>query len=87
MRKIDRLILKAKSKCGTEKLVCAFIYPGDKYGEIIARADIWNGNNGSGLRSEFCTCSSIEMALQELERIAEKYPNDEDVQIMIDDLI
>lgn len=86
MRKIDRLILKAKSKCGTEKLVCAFIYPGDIYG-IIVRADIWNGINGSGLRSEFCTCSTVNMALQELDRMAEKYPNDEDVQIIIDDLI
>ena len=87
MRKIDRLIIKARNKFGYDRLTGAFIYPSEEEPEQwVARADIWNGIIGSGIKSEFRTCPSIDDALQALEEIADKYPNDRDITIFIDDL-
>lgn len=87
MRKIDRLIIKAKHKFGFDGLTDAFIYPSEEEsGQWVARADIWNRILGSGVRSEFYTCASIDDALQALEEVAERYPNDRDITIFIDDL-
>lgn len=87
MRKIDRLIIKARNKYGYDRLMGAFIYPSEEDPrKWVARADIWNGILGSGIKSEFRTCTSIDDALQALEEIADKYPNDRDITIFIDDL-
>lgn len=87
MKNIDRLIIKAKKKCGVDRLTVAFIYPSEtESGKWIARGDIWNGISGSGITSAICSCESIEDALQALEELAEKHPNNKDVQIIIDDL-
>lgn len=65
----------------------AFIYPSEtEPGKWIARGDIWNGISGSGITSAICSCESIEDALQALEELAEKHPNNKDVRIIIDDL-
>lgn len=87
MRKIDRLIIKAKQKFGFDRLTGAFIYPSeDEPGKWVARADIWNGILGSGIKSEFRTCASVDDAMQALEEVAERYPNDRDITVFIDDL-
>lgn len=91
MKNIDRLIIKAKKKCGVDRLVLAFIYPSEtEPGKWIARGDIWNGipYGKSGHKLEFatCICDSVDDALQALDELAEKHPNNKDVQIIIDDL-
>lgn len=87
MKTIDRLIIKAKKKCGADRLVLAFVYPSESEpGKWVARGDIWNGIPGSGITSAICTCTSVDDALQALEELAEKHPNNKDIRIIIDDL-
>lgn len=88
MKKVDRLIIKAKKKCGYERLAVAFIYPSEEEpGKWVARGDIWNGKKGSGITQAICsTCESVDDAMKALEELAEKYPNDKDLRIFIDDL-
>lgn len=87
MKTIDRLIIKAKRKCGADRLTVAFIYPSESEpGKWVARGDIWNGVPGSGITSAICTCASVDDALQALEELAEKHPDNKDVRIIIDDL-
>lgn len=87
MKTIDRLIIKAKKKCGVDRLVLAFVYPSElEPGKWVARGDIWNGMSGSGITSATCTCTSVDDALQALEELAEKHPNNKDIRIIIDDL-
>ena len=88
MKTIDRLIIKAKKKCGVDRLTIAFIYPSEtEPGKWIARGDIWDGIPGSHMTSAICTCDSGDDALEALEERAEKYPNDKDLRIFIDDLV
>lgn len=48
MKKVDRLIIKAKKKCGYERLAVAFIYPSEEEpGKWVARGDIWNGKKAA----------------------------------------
>lgn len=87
MKTIDRLIIKAKKKCGADRLIVAFIYPSESEpGKWIARGDIWNGNPGSGITSAICTCDSVDDAVQALNELSDKHPNDKDLRIFIDDL-
>ena len=88
MKKVDRLIIKAKKKCGYERLAVAFIYTSEEEpGKWVARGDIWNGKKGSGITQAICsTCESVDDAMKALEELAEKYPNDKDLRIFIDDL-
>ncbi|MEZ3426425.1 MAG: hypothetical protein K1W13_03325 [Lachnospiraceae bacterium] len=87
MKTIDRLIIRAKKKCGVDRLTVAFIYPSEaEPGKWVARGDIWNGVPGSGITSATCTCASVDDALQALEELAEKHPNNKDIRIIIDDL-
>ena len=66
----------------------AFIYPSEEEpGKWVARGDIWNGKKGSGITQAICsTCESVDDAMKALEELAEKYPNDKDLRIFIDDL-
>lgn len=91
MKDIDRLIIKAKKKCGVDRLTVALIYPSEiEPGKWIARGSIWNeipyGKSGHKLEFATCVCDSVDSALQELDELAEKNPNNKDVQIKIDDL-
>ena len=87
MKNIDRLIIKARKKCGVDRLTVAFIYPSEtESGKWIARGDIWNGIPGSHMTSAICTCDSVDDALQALDELAEKHPNNKDVPIIIDNL-
>lgn len=87
MKSIDRLIIKAKQKCGFDKLTVALIYPSEaEPGKWIARGDIWDGIPGSGVTHAICTCSSIDDAVQALNELAEKHPNNKRIPILIDNL-
>lgn len=87
MKTIDRLLIKAKKKCGANGLVVAFVHPSDtEPGKWIARGVIWDGVPGSGVTHAVCTCVSIEEALKALNELSEKYPNNKDIPIFIEDL-
>jgi len=87
MKMIDKLIIKAKKKCGVDKLTVALIYPSEtEPGKWIADGHIWDGKKGSGITRVTCLCVSIDDALQALDELAEKHPNDKDIPIIIDDL-
>lgn len=88
MKKVDRLIIKAKKKCGCEQLSLAFICPSEKeLGKWIANGDIWNGKKYGGITRITCDgCLSIEDAINALEEMSKKYPNRKDLVIIIDDL-
>lgn len=87
MKTIDRLIIKAKKKCGADRLIVAFIYPSESEpGKWTARGDIWNGVPRSGVTHAICTCDSVDDAIQALNELSEKHPNDKDLRIFIDDL-
>lgn len=87
MKKIDSLIIKAKKKCGADRLTVAFIYPSEaEPGKWIARGDIWNGVPHSGVTHAICTCDSVDDAMQALNELSEKHPNDKDLRIFIDDI-
>lgn len=87
MKMIDRLIIKAKKKCGVEQLIIAFIEPSDDEQEKwIAKGHIHNGVPGTKMKEITFTCTSIEEALKALDELAEQYPNSKDVRIFINDL-
>lgn len=87
MKNIDRLIIKAKKKCGADRLIVAFIYPLEsEQGKWVARGDIWNGVPGSGVTHAICICDSVNDAIQALNELSEKHPNDKDLRIFIDNL-
>ncbi len=88
MKAIDRLIIKAKRKCGVDRLEVGFISPSEnELGKWVARGDLWNGVPGSGVRSIFCgEHDSIEKAEAVLRELGEKYPNNKDVVIFVDDV-
>ncbi len=87
MKAIDRLIIKAKKKCGADRLIVAFIYPSESEpSKWIARGDIWNGMPCNGVTHAICTCNSIDDAIQALNELSEKHPNDKDLKIFIDNL-
>lgn len=87
MKTIDRLIIKAKKKYGVDRLIVAFIYPSESEpGKWVARGDIWNGVPHSGITHAICTCDSVDDAIQALNELSEKHPNDKNLRIFIDDL-
>ncbi len=88
MKTIDRLIMKAKKKCGVDRLGCGIISPSKaEPGKWAARGDLWNGVRGSGVRSVFCgEHGSVEEAGEAIRKLGEKYPDSKDVAILINDL-
>ncbi|MBO4998175.1 MAG: hypothetical protein J6D02_09280 [Lachnospira sp.] len=88
MKTIDKLIIKARNKYDAE-LKIAFIYPSESEpGKWVARGDIWNDIPGSGVTHAICDgCVSVDDAMQALDELKEKYPNCNDISIIIDDLI
>ena len=87
MKALDRLIIKAKKKCGVDRLEVGFISPSEtEPGKWVAMGQIWNGIPGSGVTSASCLCDSIEEAEKVLQELDEKYPNNKDVVIFIEDI-
>ena len=87
MKALDRLIIKAKKKCGVDRLEVGFISPSEtEPGKWVAMGQIWNGIPGSGVTSASCLCDSIEEAEKALQKKKKKYPNNKDVVIFIEDI-
>lgn len=88
MKALDRLIIKAKNKCGYERLSDGFISPSEtEPGKWVARGDLWNGIPGSGVRSIICgEYDSIDEAVEAICKLGEQYPNNKDVVIFIEDI-
>ena len=90
MKTIDRLIIKAKKKNGIERLSCGFISRSEtQSGKWAARGDLWNGIPGSGIKSIYCgEYNSIDEAAEAtLQELGQKYPNNKDIVILIDDVM
>ncbi len=88
MKALDRLIIKAKKKCGVDRLEVGFISPSEtEPGKWVAMGQIWNGIPGSGVTNASCLCDSIEEAEAALQELGEKYPNNKDVVIFIEDIL
>lgn len=89
MKALDRLIIKAKKKCGVDRLEVGFISPSEtEPGKWVASGDIWDGIPGSGVKSIICgEYDSIEEAEAALNELGEKYPNNRDVIIFIEDIL
>lgn len=91
MKHLDRLIIKAKKVCGTTELrfSLGMVYPVDD-GKWEACGQLWNyiprNKPGSELTVAKCICDSVEDAVEALNELGEKYPNDRDVTIIIDDI-
>lgn len=88
MKALDRLIIKAKKKCGVDRLEVGFISPSEtEPGKWVARGDLWNGIPGGGVRSIICgEYDSIEKAEAALQKLSNEYPNNKDVVIFIEDI-
>lgn len=92
MKAVDRLIIKAKRKAGSDlKLSFGMIYRSEKEpGKWIARGDLWNGipYGNPKHKAEYvtCICDSIEEAEKALNELSDKYPNNKDIVIIVDDL-
>lgn len=92
MKAVDRLIIKAKRKTGGDlKLSFGMIYRSEKEpGKWIARGDLWNGipydKPGNKVEYATCICDSIEEAEKALNELSDKYPNNKDIVIIVDDL-
>ncbi len=85
MKIIDKLIIKAKKKCGEERLTLGFILPSEtEPGKWIATGQIWNGIPHGKCRNIEFICNSFEEAENKLNKLVEQFPNDKDVVILID---
>ena len=91
MKHLDRLIIKAKKVRGTTELrfSLGMVYPVDD-GKWEAYGQLWNyiprNKPGSELTVAKCICDSVEDAVEALQQLSEKHPNDKDVTIIIDTL-
>lgn len=88
MKALDRLIIRAKKKCGVDRLEIGFISMSEtEPRKWIATGDIWNGIPGSGVRSIICgEYDSIDEAVEAICKLGEQYPNNKDVVIFIEDI-
>ena len=83
MKLIDRLLIDAKSMISDRRLVVAMVERiGGKW---IATAHFEDKAKGIGVIMESSTHNSIDDAINHLHKLGDKYPNNRDVPIIIDD--
>ena len=89
MKAIDRLIIKAKEKCGYEQFVHGFISPSEtQAGKWVASGNIWNGKKYGSERVVICgEYDSIEEAYEALCKLMVQYPSNEEVTIFQGDIL
>lgn len=86
MKAVDRLIVKAKKKCGTESLITGFVCPMG-FDSWVARAHIGNSACAGQLRIVTCgQFDSIDAAVDAIHALGEQYPNNKDAVIFIEDV-
>lgn len=87
MQRIDRLLLKAQKIYGTKGKALHLAFVTEEEGRYKAVGQLWNGKDGS-LQQEDCVTSwhdTQEEAIEAIHKIAEEYPNREDVLIFLED--
>lgn len=87
MKHIDRLIIKARKQVNlkAERLIQAFMYGDDVKGVYIVDCRLWNGIKGSGTRQILSGHQTEDEAWNQLDKIADEYPNDKDVVIFFNE--
>lgn len=85
MADINKLLIKAKSVYGTERLINAFVNQTEA-GKWRADGRLWNGMTGSVVRSVVSEHDTKSEAIKALFELAEEYPNSKDVMIFVDDV-
>lgn len=87
MRRVDRLIEKAKSKSVKDKIILAFVYPSYvEQGKWIARADCYTESKEGCVKSEETACLTLDDAVSEIDKMLRRYPGKKDIPIIIDDI-
>lgn len=83
MKRIDRLIIKAKRSIGTE-LVLAFVEQQKDGWRALLQLD----HKEQGRALEVCESSheTVEAAINHIYAMADKYPNSQDLTIIVDDI-
>ena len=88
MRRIERLYLKAaKAKLSNAKSLClAFVSEKDD-GRFEAKGMLWDGRTGSMTDDDEIVSlhDTQDQAIEAIYKLAEKYPNREDIRIIIED--
>ena len=88
MRRIERLYLKAaKAKLLNVKSLCLAFVSEKEDGSFEARGMLWDGRIGSMTDDDEIVSlhDTQEQAIEAIYRLAEQYPNREDVRIIIED--
>lgn len=88
MKLVDQLIIKAKKWAHNrpERLIQAFITFDESSSLYKADCRIWNGIKGSGSSSIVSEHETQQEAINAIYRVADEYPNKNDIRIFIDDL-
>lgn len=83
MKRIDRLIIKARRSVGTE-LILALVEPCGELWKVLAHLDRKEQVRGLEI------CESLhateDAALDQIHALADKYPNSRDLMIIVDDM-
>lgn len=86
MQRVDKLMILAKKKYGNDGKEVGVCFVDLIGGQWMAKADIWDGRSGGGIqRIESCHKTEGE-AIQALYDLSEKYPNSQDVTIIVNDI-
>lgn len=85
MKQIDRIMIKAKKLSGNQGELCvALVVPSEKGWSAIGH--IWNGKEPSAPRIETSLHDTMDEAVQAIYKLAEQYPNSQDITLIIDDV-
>ena len=84
MKRIDRLIIKAKRSIGTE-LVLALVEQRKNDWKVLLQLD----HKEQGRALEVCESSheTVDAAIDHIYAMADKYPNSRDLTIIMDDML
>ena len=88
MRRIDRLYIKAvKNKILAAKSLDIAFVTETETGQFEAKGMLWDGRPGSMSEDDVIISlhDTQEQAIEAIYRLAEQYPNREDVRIIIED--
>lgn len=80
LSRIERIEKAAPLK----RLINAFLEQKD--GKYHLDCRLWDGVNGSGTKSVISEHQTFQEALNEFEKVQQKYPSDKDVLLFVDDL-
>ena len=83
MKRIDRLIVKAKRSIGTELILAYVERCGDQW-----KAQVHLDHKQQGRELEICESfhPTEDAALDHIHAMADKYPNSRDLTIIVDDI-